>query len=89
MQVTIAPQSVNLPTGATQRFTATVTGANDSRVRWSAESGSIAADGVYTAPAAEGTWQVTATSMADPAAAARASVIVAAVPVIEADLDWH
>jgi len=82
VQVTITPQSVNLPPGASQRFTAVVTGSNDGRVRWSADGGSVTADGVYTAPNAEGTWQVTATSAADPSATAKASVIVTAAPVI-------
>src|ERR1700738_3160678 len=82
VQVTITPQSVNLPPGASQRFTAVVTGSNDGRVRWSADGGSVTADGVYTAPSVEGTWQVSATSAADPAATAKASVIVAAAPVI-------
>jgi len=86
VQVTITPQSVNLPPGAAQRFTAVVTGSNDGRVRWSADGGSVTSDGVYTAPNAEGTWQVTATSAADPAAAAKASVIVAAAPVISITL---
>src|SRR5207248_1234205 len=35
-----------------------------------------------TAPKAEGTWQMTATSVVDPAAVAKALVIVAATPVI-------
>jgi len=82
VQVTMTPQSVNLPPGAAQRFTAVVTGSNDGRVRWWADGGSVTADGVYTAPKAEGTWQVTATSAADPTASAKASVIVAAAPVI-------
>jgi hypothetical protein len=87
VQVTITPQSVNLPPGASQRFTAVVTGSNDGRVRWSADGGSVTADGLYTAPQAEGTWQVTATSAADPVAAAKASVIVAAAPVISITLE--
>src|SRR3984893_7225589 len=82
VQVTITPQSVNLPPGASQRFTAVVTGSNDGRVRWSADGGSVTADGVYTAPSVEGTWQVSATSAADPSATAKASVIVTAAPVI-------
>ena len=86
VQVTITPQSVNLPPGASQRFTAVVTGSNDGRVRWSADGGSVTADGVYTAPSVEGTWQVSATSAADPAATAKASVIVAAAPVISITL---
>lgn len=87
VQVTITPRSVNLPPGATQQFTAVVTGAKDGRVLWSADRGSVTADGLYTAPPAEGTWQVTATSAADPAAAAKASVIVAAAPVISITLE--
>src|SRR6202022_3066963 len=86
VQGTITPQSVNLPPGASQRFTAVVTGSNDGRVRWSADGGSVTADGVYTAPSVEGTWQVSATSAADPAATAKASVIVAAAPVISITL---
>ena len=87
VRVIISPQSVNLSPGASQRFTATVTGSDDARVRWSAQGGSIGADGVYTAPAVEGTWQVTATSMADAAAVATASVVVAGAPAISITLD--
>lgn len=82
VQVTITPQSVNLPFGATQQFKAVVTGSSDHGVSWSADRGTVTADGVYTAPQAEGTWEVTATSATDPAATAKASVIVAATPMI-------
>jgi hypothetical protein len=80
VQITITSQSVNLPPGGSHPFTAVVTGTTDGRVLWSADGGSITADGLYTAPKAEGTWQVTATAAADPAVAANASVVVVSAP---------
>ena len=50
-------------------FAATVTGAVDTGAIWSvveADGGSIGADGVYTAPAVQGTYHVRAASVADP-----------------------
>src|SRR5437660_1538072 len=66
--VKLSPQSVNLPPGGTQQFTATVAGAQDTTVRWSTDAGSVSDDTMgtilYTAPASDGTYHVTVTSVA-------------------------
>src|SRR5205085_771163 len=60
--VSVDPLSVSLTPGATQHFTAQVTGTADATVHWSTTGGTIDAAGVYIAPAAEGLFRVTATS---------------------------
>ena len=63
----------------TVAFTATVTGSTDTAATWAvveAGGGTITAGGVYTAPAAPGTYHVAATSHADPAKSATAAVAV-------------
>ncbi|MGA8271643.1 MAG: putative Ig domain-containing protein [Candidatus Sulfotelmatobacter sp.] len=82
VKVTITPSSlVSLRPGATQQFSAAVTGASNTAVTWSASTGKISATGLYTAPAENngGRATVTATSIADPAEASEASVKVEAV----------
>ncbi|MBS2022680.1 MAG: Ig-like domain-containing protein [Deltaproteobacteria bacterium] len=70
VHVTVAPSSVSLAAGATQTFTATVTGTNNTAVTWSLGAGSngaISSDGVYTAPTTvAATDTIIATSVADP-----------------------
>ena len=78
ISVAIAPlASVNMVGGATQTLTASVS--NDSAgggVTWAASTGSITANGVYTAPAPVKVAQatVTATSKSDPAKTASATI---------------
>ena len=72
--ITIEPSSVTVAKGGTAQFTATVTGASDTSVTWSAGGGSITQDGVYTAGSASGSFTVTATSVADPSVSAEATV---------------
>jgi len=78
--VTIAPPSATVIPGQQQTFTPTVSNANSSAVVWSiqegAAGGSISNAGVYTAPGAEGTYHVVATSVEDPTKAAVATVTV-------------
>lgn len=79
--VTIAVSSASGSTFGCQSllFTATVTGSADTAVTWAvveAGGGTITAGGVYTAPAAPGTYHVAATSHADPAKSATAAVAV-------------
>ncbi|WLT30994.1 glycosyl hydrolase family 18 protein [Geothrix sp. PMB-07] len=74
--VTIAPSAITLKTGQTQQFTATVTGASNTAVTWTASSGTISANGLYTAPATAGSYTVTATSAADGTQSATAAVTV-------------
>ncbi len=82
--VAVSPLATTLEPGATRSFTATVTGSADTSVTWSVQEsngGTIDAAGNYTAPGAEGTFHVVATSNADRAVSASATVRVEA-PVV-------
>ena len=74
--VSISPTSPLIFTGGTQQFTATVTGAVNMAVTWSATSGTVSSSGLYTAPNTTGTYTVTATSVADTTKSASATVTV-------------
>jgi hypothetical protein len=80
VQVVVAPPAANLLTSGTLQFSAQVTGANDTAVLWSvqenASGGFVDASGLYTAPAAAGTFHVVATSHADPTRSVSATVTV-------------
>jgi glycosyl hydrolase family 39 (putative alpha-L-iduronidase) len=87
--ISVAPTGVSVAAGATQQFTATVTGASDTSVSWWVDGvnggnstvGTISAGGLYTAPAAAGSHAVTAKSNADSTKAASAAVTVTVVAV--------
>src|SRR5205814_897036 len=79
--VSISPTSASLQTGATQQFTATVTGSTNTAVTWSANGGTVSSTGLYTAPSAAGTYSVTAISVADSTKSASATVSVTLVSV--------
>lgn len=68
--VTITPATVSIATGASQQFTCAVTNGTGQACTWSATGGNITANGLYTAPAAPGTYQVTASRDGASAAAA-------------------
>jgi VCBS repeat-containing protein len=77
--VSVTPAAVTLTDGATQPFTATVTGTSNSTVTWSVSPsiGSISSAGLYQAPSPVTAAQpvtVTATSNADTAAFATAAI---------------
>lgn len=79
VSITIAPTSVSLTNSQTQQFVATVTGHPNTAVTWSISPpvGTIAPDGLYTAPSTIPVAQkvtVTATSAADPTKSASATV---------------
>jgi hypothetical protein len=80
--VSVAPETGVVGAGGSLTFTAAVSGASDPSVTWSvregARGGTITAGGFYTAPAVAGTYEVVATSVADPAKAAAAVVTVTA-----------
>ena len=80
VSLTISPLAASITSGATQRFTATVSGSADMAVAWSvaegAAGGSIDPAGLYTAPQASGTFHVVAASHADPSRTATAAVTV-------------
>ncbi|MBS1109562.1 MAG: Ig domain protein group 2 domain protein, partial [Anaeromyxobacteraceae bacterium] len=71
--VATAPVETSVVPGTSVKFTAQVTGTADTSVRWSvdeADGGTIDAAGLYTAPAIEGTFHVTAEQGSQAAAAA-------------------
>lgn len=78
--VAISPDSATIAPLAQQVFAATVTGTADLSVTWTvaegSAGGSVTASGAYTAPSATGTYHVVATSNADPARSATATVTV-------------
>ena len=92
--VTVTPPTAMVRTGNLQAFTATVTGALDPSVTWTVDgvdggnstTGTIAANGSYTAPLVlptPNTVTVTATSVEDPTRSASATVTLEnAIPVI-------
>jgi sugar lactone lactonase YvrE len=89
--VSVSPAQVNLQLGASQTFTATVTGTTNTAVVWSVDGlqggdgavGVISAQGVYTAPnamPASPTVTITAGSVADPAVTGAATVTLSVAP---------
>ena len=76
IQVSVSPTASSLQTGAQQQFSASVSGTSNTAVTWSASSGSIAANGMYTAPASAGTYTITATSNSDSTKSGAALVVV-------------
>ena len=82
--VSVSPTSVSLITGASQQFTATVTGTSNTAVTWTvveSGGGSVSASGLYTAPGTAGIFHVRATSVADPSKSAQATVTVTLVGI--------
>jgi hypothetical protein len=80
--ITVQPTSLTLAPGLSVPLAAKVTGASDIAVVWSMTEGlaggSVTQDGLYTAPANEGTYHVVATSHAEPSKAAVTNVVVTA-----------
>jgi hypothetical protein len=77
--VGIQPTSVTLSAHQTQSFTASVSGAADTGVTWSATCGTLSGNGntrTYSAPGSAGSCSVTATSVADASKSATATVTV-------------
>lgn len=78
--VGVSPTSATLAPGGSRSFTATVTGATDPSVTWSATCGAVSGSGATitcTAPGAEGTCTVRATSVEAPTRSGSATVTVA------------
>ena len=76
VQVSVSPTNATLQQGQTQQFTAAVSGSANRAVTWTATGGTISASGVYTAGSTAGTFQVTATSVADNTKTSSVSVVV-------------
>jgi hypothetical protein len=75
----IVPDGVIVKPGASGTFSATLEGLASAGVSWAVQgtgAGSINSSGVYTAPAAEGAYQIVATSTAKPSYRAAALVVV-------------
>ncbi|GMU08674.1 Ig-like domain-containing protein [Corallococcus caeni] len=85
VMVTVSPTSASTTWGGTVQLTAEVSGTNNLAVLWSVEGGDangyVSSTGVYRAPNKTGTFTVTATSVADPANKASASITVEPVVV--------
>ena len=88
VSVSISPTSASVLVGATQGFTATVSGNSNLAVTWSVQeaAGGMVSAGTYTAPATPGTYHVVATSVADPSKSATATVTVNANPAISVSI---
>jgi Bacterial Ig-like domain (group 2) len=80
ISVTVTPNPATVLRGATQPFTATVTGTTNTAVTWSVQEnfgGTIDGTGLYTAPEnLSGTFYVVATSQANSASKGTAAVVV-------------
>jgi hypothetical protein len=82
--VALSPASADLDQGASATFTATVGSTGNTSVIWTvqeANGGQVSSSGVYTAPAAAGTYHVVATSVADPGKAQTAEITVHPVAI--------
>ena len=82
--VSLAPLVAEVRPGSSVAFTASVTGTSNAGVAWSIEEGSaggsVTPSGLYTAPAAAGTYHLIAASQADPTKLEGATVHVVAQP---------
>jgi hypothetical protein len=76
----VEPAAATLVPGGTQQFTAALFGAPAAGVVWSADGGTVDANGLYTAPAAPGAYTVTA-SVPGGGFVATASVTVAPLEI--------
>ena len=86
--VTLDPPAAALQVNGTVAFTAAVTGAVNTAVTWAVVPGTgcgtVSPGGLYTAPGAAATCQVSATSVADPTRSASAAITVTSTPPIVA-----
>ena len=84
--VVVTPSTITLAQGATQQFTAMVSGTQNTAVTWSVNGGTLASSTgtpvTYTAPNTPGTYSATATSVADPTQSATATITVSEVTVV-------
>ncbi len=81
ISISISPPSASLLAGASQQFTAIVTGSANTAVSWTTTAGSVTATGLFTAPDVGTSTVVTvfATSQADPSVVKTAQVTVTPV----------
>ena len=76
VKVLVSPTAASIQTGATQQFAAQVSGTSNTAVTWSVSGGTIAANGLYTAPSVAGTYTITAVSSADSSKSVSALIVV-------------
>ena len=78
VQVSLTPAEVELAPSTAFQFNYGVTGTDNVQCEWTTTGGTISAAGLYTAPATEGTYRVTMTSVADRSRSVTATVRVRA-----------
>ncbi|MGC2321672.1 MAG: hypothetical protein WA463_03480 [Terriglobales bacterium] len=78
VSVAVLPSAASLKGGKSQQFNANVSGTSNTSVAWKASGGTVASNGLFTAPMNPGSYVVTATSMADTTKSASAPVTVTA-----------
>jgi hypothetical protein len=74
--VAVSPKTAPLVEGASQQFSASVTGTSNTAVTWTATGGTISTAGLYVAGIAAGSFTVTATSAADATKYGQGSVTI-------------
>jgi hypothetical protein len=83
--ITVQPSSLTLAPGLSVPLAANISGASDVAIIWSMTEGlaggSVTQNGLYTAPANEGTYHVVATSHAEPSKTATTKIVVTAKPL--------
>jgi putative Ig domain-containing protein len=82
VSVSVTPETVNVPSGGSVRFSVLVGNSSNRAVTWAATTGTISNNGVYTAPdvIANTPGKVTATALADPTESASAIVTILGPP---------
>ena len=80
INVSVSPTAVALPPAGRQQFTATVTGTSKTGVTWTASSGSIDTNGLYTAPSVQSATNVTVTAASQASSTQTGSAAVAVNP---------
>jgi hypothetical protein len=100
LSVSVSPTSATVALSGTQQFAATVTGSSNTAANWSVDGtpggsstiGTVSDAGLYTAPSTAGTHTVTATSQANSAVSAYATVTVGSgsgTPGTANVVTWH
>jgi hypothetical protein len=85
--VTISPLNPEVGTRESVQMTAVVSNASNTSVNWSATAGTIDTNGLYTAPANPGTYDIRATSVQDPTKFATTQVVVKPIILTISPLD--
>lgn len=78
--VAVTPKTVSLAAGASQQFSASVSGSSNTAVTWTATGGTISSSGMYVAGTATGSFSATATSVADTTKSDQAAITITPAP---------